>query len=165
MGYMALITIKNWNPRNEFKKWIKLWKAKVFPFSIWKTRIIQVGFIWSFIHAALMRDNYKSSLTKAVVQTCSVKKVLLESSQNLQENTCARVSFLIKKRLCNFIKKEALAQVFSCNFCEISKNNFFYRTTLTATFALTYFGIKYCIKGVLGLYDPRPPALIKVWLP
>ena len=26
---------------------------------------------------------------------------------------------------CNFIKKETLAQVFSCGFCEISKNTFF----------------------------------------
>ena len=26
---------------------------------------------------------------------------------------------------CNFIKKETLAQVFSCEFCEISKNNVF----------------------------------------
>ena len=26
---------------------------------------------------------------------------------------------------CNFIKKETLAQVFPCKFCEISKNNFF----------------------------------------
>ena len=26
---------------------------------------------------------------------------------------------------CNFIKKESLAQVFSCEFCEISKNRFF----------------------------------------
>ena len=29
-------------------------------------------------------------------QRCSVKKVFLEISENLQENTCARVSFLIK---------------------------------------------------------------------
>ena len=28
----------------------------------------------------------------------------------------------------NFIKKDSLAQVFSCEFCEISKNTFFYRT-------------------------------------
>ena len=27
---------------------------------------------------------------------------------------------------CNFIKKESLAQVFSCEFCKISKNTFFY---------------------------------------
>ena len=26
---------------------------------------------------------------------------------------------------CNFIKKESLARVFSCEFCEISKNTFF----------------------------------------
>ena len=31
-----------------------------------------------------------------LVQRCSVKRVLLKISQNSQENTCARVSFLIK---------------------------------------------------------------------
>ena len=56
---------------------------------------------------------------------CSVKKVLLKISQSSQENTCARVSFLIKLQACNFIKKETLAQVFSCGFWEISKNTFF----------------------------------------
>ena len=30
-----------------------------------------------------------------------------------------------RPQACNFIKKEALAQVFSCEFCEISKNTFF----------------------------------------
>ena len=37
------------------------------------------------------------------------------------------VSFLIKLLAlgCNFIKKETLAQVFSCEFCEIFKNTFF----------------------------------------
>ena len=33
---------------------------------------------------------------------------------------------------CNFIKKEALAQVFSGEFCEIYKNTFYYRTPLVA---------------------------------
>ena len=47
--------------------------------------------------------------------------------QNSWENTCARVSILIKLQP-NFIKIEALAQVFSCDFCEISKNTFSYRT-------------------------------------
>ena len=32
----------------------------------------------------------------------------------------------------NFITKESLAQVFSCEFCEISKNTYFYRTPLVA---------------------------------
>ena len=32
----------------------------------------------------------------------------------------------------NFIEKETLAQVFSCEFCEISKNTFFHETPLMA---------------------------------
>ena len=38
----------------------------------------------------------------------------------MQENTCIAVFFL-----CNFIKKETLAQAFSCEFNKISNNNFF----------------------------------------
>ena len=60
--------------------------------------------------------------------------MFLEISQNLQENTCVRASFLIKLQArpeaCNFIKKETLTQVFPFKFCEISKNTFFYRTPL-----------------------------------
>ena len=36
---------------------------------------------------------------EAVVWKCSVKKVLLEISQNSQENTCTRVNFLLSCRL------------------------------------------------------------------
>ena len=43
-----------------------------------------------------------SLLSKAVVRRCSVKKLFLEISQNSQENTCARVSFLIKLQACVF---------------------------------------------------------------
>ena len=55
-----------------------------------------------------------------------MKKGVLKILENLQENTCARVSFLINlQAVYNFIKKETLAQVFSREFCEISKNIFF----------------------------------------
>ena len=47
--------------------------------------------------------------------------MFLKISQNLQENTCTRVSLLINK----FIKKETLAKVLSCEFCEMFKNIFF----------------------------------------
>ena len=46
--------------------------------------------------------------------------MFLEVSQNSQENNCTRISFL-----CYFIKKETLAQVRSCEFCDISKNTYF----------------------------------------
>ena len=63
-----------------------------------------------------------------------IKKAFLELSQNSQENTCASVFFLMKlqAKACNFIKKETLAQVFSCKFREISKNTFFHKTPLVA---------------------------------
>ena len=53
--------------------------------------------------------------------------LVLKISQNLQESTSARVSFLIKLQTsaCNSIKKENLAQVFSCEFRKIFKNAFF----------------------------------------
>ena len=70
--------------------------------------------------------------TEAVVRRCSVKKVLLEISQNSQENNCAGDSFLTKPQACNFIKKDSLVQVFSCAFCKISKNTFFCRIPLVA---------------------------------
>ena len=41
-------------------------------------------------------------------------------------------NWVSKIEACNFIKNETLAQVFSCEFCEISKNTFHYRTPLVA---------------------------------
>ena len=46
------------------------------------------------VHAA-QKDQIKY-FTEAVIHRCSVKKVFLDISQNPQENTYARVSFLIK---------------------------------------------------------------------
>ena len=51
------------------------------------------------------------------------EKSVLANFINSQENNCARVSFIIKlqAQACNFIKKEILAQVFFCEFCEIHR--------------------------------------------
>ena len=61
-------------------------------------------------------------------QRFSVKNVFIEILQNSQENTCARVSFLIKV-IWHYVKK-TLAQVFFCEFYEISKSTFSYRKPL-----------------------------------
>ena len=91
-------------------------------------------------------------LSEAVVQRCSVKKVFLEILQTSQENTCVRVSFLIKLKALGlqlYIKKETLAQVFLCEFCEISKNTFSYRTPPVTASELCQ-GIS--INGFQGLF-------------
>ena len=87
--------------------------------------------------------------TEAVTRRCSVKKVFLKISQNSQENTRARVSFLIKLQAeaCNLIKKETLAQVFSCEFCEIFKNTIFYRIHPVAASVRSTFWSDTCLDG------------------
>ena len=79
---------------------------------------------------------------------CSVKKAFLEIFQNSPENTCAKVSLLIKLQAeaCNFIKKETLTQVFSCEFCKISENTFSYRTPPMAA-------SKETLMSYVGMFD------------
>ena len=63
-------------------------------------------------------DN-KSKDAEAVAQRCSVKKVFLEISQNSQENTCARASFLIKLQAWDlqlYLKKKLWHRCFPVNF-------------------------------------------------
>ena len=52
-------------------------------------------------------------ISETVALRCPVKKVFLEILQNSQENAY------------NFIRKKTLAQVFPCEFWEISNNTFF----------------------------------------
>ena len=90
--------------------------------------------------------------TEAVTWRCSVKKLFLKISPNSQENTCARVSFLLKLQTeaCNFIKTETLVQVFSCEFCEIFKNTFLYRIPPVA-FSLNKYQ-KTTVKNKINCY-------------
>ena len=44
--------------------------------------------------------------------------MFLKISKILQENICAR-AFSFFATVCNYIKKEALTKVFSCEYCEI----------------------------------------------
>ena len=57
---------------------------------------------------------------ESVVQRCTLKRV-----------------FLSRSEACIFIKKETLAQVFSCEFCKISKSTFFHRTPLVGASVCT----------------------------
>ena len=65
--------------------------------------------------------------TEEATGSVLLEKVFLEILPNLQENTCARVSILIKLQAWgrNFIKTETVAKVFSHEFSEISKNAYF----------------------------------------
>ena len=72
--------------------------------------------------------------------TCSVKNGVLRSFAKFTEKQLYQRIF----KACNFIKKEFLAQVFSCEFCEISTNTFFtehLRTTASTNAILIHVRI------------------------
>ena len=88
-------------------------------------------YIWLVIQLEIFLTLIRKYIV-AVARRCYVKNRLWKISQNSQEYTCGRVSFLIKLQVkdCNFIAEETLAQVFSWEFCKISKKTFSYRTPL-----------------------------------
>ena len=104
-------------------------KNEVFNYNflrIW-SHLLKKSLMKNFIFCAVKIIN-KYLLSEAVVPRCSIKKLFLESSQNSKENTSVRVSFLIKG---------LLAQILSCEFCEIFKNNFFHGTPSVAASILS----------------------------
>ena len=58
------------------------------------------------------------------------KGVLRNFAKFTEKHLCQSLFFnkVVGLRPDTLLKKETLAQVFSCEFCEISKNTFFYRT-------------------------------------
>ena len=76
----------------------------------------------------------RKCFSETVAQRCSVKQVFLEISQNSQENTCARVSLLIKLQAKNFILKRDPGRDVSCEFYKIWKNTFFLQYTSAGCF-------------------------------
>ena len=74
----------------------------------------------------------------------------LKMSQNSQKNTCNKVN---KPPACNFITKETLTQVISCEFCEIFQKNFFIKNTSDGYFKARL--INGCLfgKSVKGLRE------------
>ena len=88
----------------------------------------------------------------------------LKILQNSHESTCVSLFFNkvagLRPQACNFIKKETLAQVFSCKFCEILKNTFFQVTPPLAgvrkVFALEVFLEKDDLKICSKFYRRTP---------
>ena len=66
----------------------------------------------------------------------------LDHKSDAPQTTCVYFTETVAQTWANnFIKTETLVQVFSCEFCEISKNNFSYRTPAVATSDFIIFRI------------------------
>ena len=71
----------------------------------------------------LLNGMNKEATTEGILQ----ERVFLEILQNSQEDNWVSASFLKKcgMRPATLLKKETVAQVFSCEFCKISTNTVF----------------------------------------
>ena len=68
----------------------------LYPLCFWN-KILSIQYFFLYIFHLHMRFQFMiSPSAEAVVRGCSVKKVFLKLSQNSQENTCVRASFLIQ---------------------------------------------------------------------
>ena len=83
------------------------------------------------------------------------RKVVIESLQNSQENTSARVSFLIKG---------VLALMFSCNFFEIFKYTFSHRTPLVADSVLCWNSFLFLLYYFFWVHFFELPKTFKTFL-
>ena len=87
---------------------------------------------------------YFQDVTKKVL--CSYKSFQKQPPEVLQKKVLKNVAKSTGKHLCqslrpeacNFIKKGTLAHVFSCEFCEISKNNIIFTEQLWTTASASY---------------------------
>ena len=120
MLFMAYLKFKNVTHAELFLELLRM----TFLLIIGQKRIISLA-----QQINLTQTNVRGSNRKAetVTQKCSVKKVFLKISQNSQENTCVRISFLIRLHVesSTFIKQGNPAQVFTFKFCEVFKNSSF----------------------------------------
>ena len=76
-----------------------------------------------------MLTKVELSVNRNSRQRCSMKKGVLRNFRNFTGKHLHQSLFFNKviglMQACNFIKKESLAQVFFCEFCDISENTFF----------------------------------------
>ena len=117
-------------------------------------------FILDFLPVIYVLQNYYYRKKKCVCSFCRngrpelfCKKGVLRNVAKFKRKHLCQTLFLI-----NFIKKEALAQVFSCKNCKISQNTFSYRTAPVAAtdFVDTIF---YNVNPIQdGGRAKRPPA-------
>ena len=82
------------------------------------------------LHRTLTKTSFPHERDRSSCPEVFCKKdVLRNFAKFTGKHLCQSLYFnKVAGKACNFIKKESLAQGFSCEFCEISKNTFFYRT-------------------------------------
>ena len=107
----------------------------VLDFTILRLKLMcQQTFVTHLFHVFLQRKFFHATLQKRKIFSVGIQK---NHSFSTFAKFFEKLIFLIPwytHEVWNIIKKETLTQVFSCEFCEIFKSTFFYRTPLDKGF-------------------------------
>ena len=80
------------------------------------------------LRSKLTDTTYRSSRPKVFCKKSVLRNVAKFTGKHLRQGLFFNKVAGLRPQPWNFIKKETLAHVFLCGFCEISKDIFFYRT-------------------------------------
>ena len=113
----------------------KIWNKN--EIEIDDTRLFIIGNLLSFLLSLiLLVQLFVLFINRSSHQSCSITKAVLRNFTKFTGKHLCRSLFFNRcmPQACNFIKKEALTQVFSCGFCEIFKNTFLTEQIRATTF-------------------------------
>ena len=99
---------------SKYYKWVGLLQCPSYLFN----NVILFESLKDTIQKISSRRKFKRLLSEAVAQSCSVKKVFLEISQNSQDNACARL------RPATLLKKTLWHRCFPVNFAKFLRTPF-----------------------------------------
>ena len=109
---------------------------KEIPIQISKESDLTFDILKNCVNKSIETDCFQDSLKNANItpifrssraEVFCKKGILKNFTKFTGKHLCQSLFF--NKAAGNFIKKETLAQVFSCEFCKIFKNTYFYRTS------------------------------------
>ena len=119
-----------------------MWHFAFYKYIIWHVKLLL------FAQVSYTRDSRRN---RSSHQMCSMKKGVLKNfAKFIGKHLCQSLFFnKVAGGACNFIKKENLARVFSCKFCEISKNTLFTEYLWTTAYRERIFCNNSLQKGFL----------------
>ena len=107
-------------------------------------KILQIGFETFNLNIISSSNNYWDNFRSSHLR-CSAKKMFSKFRK------IHRKTPVPEPKICNFIKKETLAQLFGCELCKISKNTF--STEHLRTTASEIFSVAFLIKTILWTWN------------
>ena len=122
---------------------------------IWKIRVFQQTFVRVYFILNWLL-NYILEIRVTLEQPFHWSSRSSRLELFCRKGVLTRVSFSIKLQalVCNFIKKDTLSQVFSCEFCDIFKKTFFHWKPPVAASRVPISNLRIkCVETIMESYS------------